>query len=92
MNDVLRTPTKTGQRVVASASDLEALQKRLLSRRDPKKSSVIVCGGPGCRSSGCLAIHRTLLEELRRQLPAGLVQIMRLPGVGPKRARLLYDT
>lgn len=32
-----------------------------------------------------------LLEELRRQLPAGLVQIMRLPGVGPKRARLLYD-
>jgi DNA polymerase (family 10) len=33
-----------------------------------------------------------LLEELKRQIPEGLVQMMRLPGVGPKRARLLYDT
>jgi DNA polymerase (family X) len=29
-------------------------------------------------------------ERLRAQFPAGLVQITRLPGIGPKRARLLH--
>jgi len=33
-----------------------------------------------------------LLEDLKRQLPEGLVQMMHLPGVGPKRAKLLFDT
>jgi DNA polymerase (family 10) len=30
-------------------------------------------------------------ERLRAKFPAGLVEITRLPGLGPKRARLLYD-
>ena len=30
-------------------------------------------------------------EKLRAKFPAGLVAITRLPGLGPKRARLLYD-
>jgi len=30
-------------------------------------------------------------EKLRAKFPAGLVEITRLPGLGPKRARLLYD-
>ena len=30
-------------------------------------------------------------ERLRAKFPAGLVAITRLPGLGPKRARLLYD-
>jgi len=34
----------------------------------------------------------TLLEELKRELPEGLVRMMHLPGVGPKRAKLVYDT
>ncbi len=33
-----------------------------------------------------------LLEELKQQLPEGLVRLMHLPGVGPKRAKLVYDT
>ena len=33
-------------------------------------------------------IHK--LEELRREIPPGLLEIMALPGIGPKRARLLY--
>jgi DNA polymerase (family 10) len=32
-----------------------------------------------------------LLYRLRRDLPAGLTALLRLPGLGPKRARLLYD-
>ena len=30
-------------------------------------------------------------EKLRARFPAGLIELTRLPGVGPKRARLLYD-
>ena len=30
-------------------------------------------------------------EKLRAKFPAGLLEITRLPGLGPKRARLLYD-
>ena len=32
-----------------------------------------------------------LLYRLRRELPAGLVDLLKLPGVGPKRAKALYD-
>ncbi len=31
------------------------------------------------------------LEELRKSLPAGLLDVIRVQGVGPKRAKLLYD-
>lgn len=30
-------------------------------------------------------------EELRAQLPAGLLEMMRIPGLGPKKAKALYD-
>jgi DNA polymerase (family 10) len=33
-----------------------------------------------------------LLEDLKRQLPEGLVRMVHLPGVGPKRAKLIFDT
>lgn len=31
------------------------------------------------------------LENLRREIPRGLLEMMALPGVGPKRAQFLYD-
>jgi DNA polymerase (family X) len=31
------------------------------------------------------------LEKLRHKFPGGLIEIMRLPGLGPKRARRLFD-
>ena len=31
------------------------------------------------------------LEDLRRKVPAGLVEVMRVPGLGPKRAMILHD-
>jgi DNA polymerase (family 10) len=40
-------------------------------------------------------LHETgelaFLDELRREVPASLVQIMQIPGLGPKRARQLWD-
>ncbi|MBI3910351.1 MAG: DNA polymerase/3'-5' exonuclease PolX [Armatimonadetes bacterium] len=35
--------------------------------------------------------HSRYLEQLQRQVPAGLVELMHVPGLGPKRARQLYD-
>ncbi|MCX8005203.1 MAG: helix-hairpin-helix domain-containing protein, partial [Burkholderiaceae bacterium] len=31
------------------------------------------------------------LERLRRQVPAGITELLRLPGLGPKRVRTLYE-
>src|SRR5271165_5213000 len=31
------------------------------------------------------------LEELRRKTPPGLVQMLRVPGLGPKKVKALYD-
>ncbi len=33
----------------------------------------------------------TMLEEMAAEIPPGLVELMRLPGVGPKKARKLWD-
>ena len=32
-----------------------------------------------------------LYEELKKEIPAGLLAILRVPGVGPKTAKMLYD-
>ncbi len=40
-----------------------------------------------CRGAGCFPE----LEALRRRFPAGLRELLRLPGLGPKRARLLFE-
>jgi DNA polymerase (family 10) len=32
------------------------------------------------------------LESLQQSLPAGLMQLLRLPGLGPKKTKLMYDT
>ena len=31
------------------------------------------------------------LQELRKQIPAGIVLLMNIPGIGPKTAKMLYD-
>ncbi|MBI4051356.1 MAG: DNA polymerase/3'-5' exonuclease PolX, partial [Elusimicrobia bacterium] len=35
--------------------------------------------------------HLAELEKLHRRFPEGLLEILRVPGLGPKRAKLLYD-
>jgi NADP-reducing hydrogenase subunit HndC len=50
-----------------SASDLEKLRKRILSKVDPKKSCVIICAGTGCKASGCDKVSIAFREELDKQ-------------------------
>jgi DNA polymerase (family 10) len=40
-----------------------------------------------CLTGGKIAY----LEELRQHIPPGVVQLMRIPGVGPKTAKMLYE-
>lgn len=35
--------------------------------------------------------HLKYYEELKKEIPAGLLEIIRIPGVGPKKAKALYD-
>ncbi len=35
--------------------------------------------------------HLALLDRLRREVPAGVTDLLRLPGLGPKRVRALYE-
>ena len=37
--------------------------------------------------TGRIAKH----EELKKEIPAGVLELLRIPGVGPKKARLFYD-
>lgn len=35
--------------------------------------------------------HTPLLDQLRKSIPPALLELMRIPGLGPKRVKLLYD-
>ena len=35
--------------------------------------------------------HLALLDRLRKQIPAGVTELLALPGLGPKRVRMLYE-
>jgi DNA polymerase (family X) len=35
--------------------------------------------------------HLTVLDRLKKQLPAGVTELLKLPGLGPKRVRTLYE-
>src|SRR5512145_640164 len=37
--------------------------------------------------TGRIAKH----EELKKEIPAGVLELLRVPGLGPKKARLFYD-
>jgi DNA polymerase (family X) len=39
----------------------------------------------------CASGQLPLLQRLRKELPAGITDLLKLPGLGPKRVRALYD-
>ena len=52
---------------LSSAADLERLRKRILSRRDPEKICISVCGGTGCHAYNCEEVVKALRKEIRIQ-------------------------
>jgi len=52
---------------VGSAAELEKLRQSILGKRDPKRTSISVCGGTGCRASGAEAVVDAFLDEIERR-------------------------
>jgi NADH-quinone oxidoreductase subunit F len=52
---------------VESAAELESLRQSIISRRDPSRTCISVCGGTGCRASGAEAVVESFLDEIERQ-------------------------
>ena len=65
-----------------------------LAREDPKQLIAIEGIGKGVAEK-CHALVETgqipQLEELRRSIPPTVLEIMRIPGIGPKKAKALFD-
>ncbi|OGO38766.1 MAG: NADH dehydrogenase [Chloroflexi bacterium RBG_16_57_8] len=58
---------------VNSPAELEELRKDILSRRDPQKPCVAVCGGTGCHALGNRKVISALQKEIAgRSLTAGV--------------------
>jgi len=52
---------------LTSAVELEQLRVGILSRREPEKPCVSVCGGTGCRAYGCEDVAKAFKSEIKRQ-------------------------
>jgi len=52
---------------LGSAAELENLRQSILSKRDPNRTCISVCGGTGCRASGAEAVVDALIDEIERR-------------------------
>lgn len=52
---------------IASAKDLERVRKEILMKKEPKKLTIAVCGGTGCRGLRNDEIRRAFEEEVKKQ-------------------------
>ena len=46
-----------------SVAELEQLRNTIISRRDPEKTYISICGGTGCRAYKCLNVVNALKNE-----------------------------
>ncbi|MCL0064750.1 NADH-quinone oxidoreductase subunit NuoF [Dehalococcoidia bacterium] len=54
-------------RKLGSAAELEHLRDRILSRRNPEKPCISICGGTGCHAYNCKDVVKALKKEIKRQ-------------------------
>ncbi len=64
---------------LTSVSDLERLQKKLVSQNSPEKPTITVCQGTGCKAYASGKIHKGFEKELASQ---GLTQKVNLKSTG----------
>jgi NADH-quinone oxidoreductase subunit F len=58
-----------------SAADLEKLRQDILSKRDPDKPCIAICGGAGCLGLGNDRVVRAFKDEIEKQSSADEVEI-----------------
>jgi len=83
----VRAYRRAAQVVESLTEDLAAISSRGELRGIPGIGKDLAS-----RIQECLACGRmAYLEELRQQVPTGVVELMRIPGVGPKTAKMLHE-
>jgi len=50
-----------------SVEELEALRKKIVSQRDPKKTCITICSGTGCHAHGSEKVAAAFREEIARR-------------------------
>ncbi len=52
---------------LGSAAELEHLRQSILSKRDPSRTCISVCGGTGCLASGAEAVVDAFIDEIEKR-------------------------
>jgi NADH-quinone oxidoreductase subunit F len=60
---------------INTAEDLTKLRASLVKKRDPQKTLVTVCGGPGCLSIGSEAVAKALVQAVSKKRLQAKVEI-----------------
>ncbi|MDD5306132.1 MAG: NADH-ubiquinone oxidoreductase-F iron-sulfur binding region domain-containing protein [Deltaproteobacteria bacterium] len=60
---------------IKSISELKQIQEKLAKGRDPGRPLISVCGGTGCRASGCKDVVKALTESLEAHKLKGKVDL-----------------
>jgi len=55
------------EKKMRSAAELENLRQSIISKKDPSRTCISVCGGTGCRASGAEAVFDALVDEIERR-------------------------
>ena len=76
-----------------AAQNIDGLSKDVTAQSPEELESI-----PGIGKDLAAKIHEFLEtgkvskhEELKKEIPAGVLDLLRIPGLGPKKAKLLYD-
>jgi len=78
---------KAAEAIARETRDLAQLRAEGKLRTIPGVGEAIEKKIAEILDTGKLRIH----EELKDQIPGGVISLLKVPGVGPKRARLLYE-
>ncbi|MCK4953076.1 4Fe-4S binding protein [Candidatus Bathyarchaeota archaeon] len=60
---------------IKSPSELEKLRKEILGKKDPKKPSIVICGGTGCNALGAQQVVTVFKEAIKKQDLEGKIDI-----------------
>ena len=60
---------------IKSVSDLEAVRKSILNKRDPQKSVIAVCGGSGCQANRSMDLLNAFREEIKARKLESKVEV-----------------
>ncbi len=82
----IRAYRRAAMNVEGMAQDLAALSEAELAAL-PGIGKDLAGKIRQCVATGRIDLH----EELKKEIPAGLLDVLRIPGIGPKTARILFE-